>query len=93
MIATYHAQSSLFVPLPNRVPLSNSTMFYSSIQLTNVRIRLGDHLSSVVRFSDQYEDISELLVQSRHEVAFSQLTHEHRSTWFGQCQSDSSLEQ
>ena len=44
MIATYHVLNCLFVPLPHRVSLSNSTMFYSSIQLSNVRTRLGDHL-------------------------------------------------
>ena len=91
MIATFFLPNSLFVPLANRIPLSNSNMFYSSIQLTNVRTILGDRLPHLVRNSDQYENILHLVAHSRDDIAFSQLSHEHRTTWFGWCQS--SLEQ
>ena len=91
MIATFFLPNSLFVPLANRIPLSHSNMFYSSIQLTNTRITLGDRLPYLVRFSDQHEYMLDLVVQSRDDVTFSQLSHEQRTTWFGWCQS--SLEQ
>ena len=95
MIATYHVLSNLFVPLPNRIPLANSTMFYSTIQLSNVNQLLGNSLgTSVARFSPpQYEFVMELIYQGRNEERISQLTPEALSNWFGWCQRSLELDQ
>ena len=94
MIATYHVLSNLFVPLPNRIPLANSTMFYSTIQLSNVNQLLGNSLgTSVARFSPQYDFVIELIYQSRNEERISQLTPESLSNWFSWCQRSLELDQ
>ena len=87
MIATYQLTNSLFIPLPRIIPLTNSTTFYSTIQLSNVRTKLFQLLlTSIPRHTTPYHLVLALLNTSSNEAAFIDLTHDERTEWFEHCQ-------
>ena len=76
MIAMFHLNSYLFLPLPYRIPLSITSTLYSSIQLANSYSRVGSLLPICIgnrlidRHSQLAVDISDTLYRCTSSTTF-----------------------